>query len=155
MEKKRVLIADNNDVIRSLLEHAFRYIDLPCEVVTAEDSSTALKQVKQHQVDLAIVSYDLHGLDGLQVSERIRQQWPEVRLILMTDLGNNQPYKVRNWPAFDGFFTKPFSMTRFLEVVGYLLEPEKSPAIRFRTNGQNGWNQTESGVRHRPAVSSR
>jgi DNA-binding response OmpR family regulator len=114
-----------------------------------------LKHIKHHKVDLAVVSYDLHGLDGLQLSQLIRQRWPEVRLVLMTDLGNNQPYRVRNWPEFDGFFTKPFSMTRFLEVVGYLLEPERSRLTKFSTNGKNALAKNSSAFQLGPVLGNR
>ena len=53
-------------------------------VITAQDGQEALRRLDQIQFDVAVVDYDMPGMDGLKVLSSIREKHPGCIRILMT-----------------------------------------------------------------------
>lgn len=54
---------------------------------TAED---ALAFLERNECDVVLIDYNLPGMNGLQLLERIRGSWPEISAIIVTGLGDEQ-----------------------------------------------------------------
>ena len=76
-------------------------------------------------VAIAVVFTDVNmpgGLDGLQLSEMVRERWPEVRLIVTSGGGQVSPGDVRP-PG--SFIPKPYRLDQMIAAVRELAgEPE-------------------------------
>jgi CheY-like chemotaxis protein len=79
-----LVVEDNPDdgvlVVRSLDTFGIRKV---YAVETAEDALTFLAQ---HGCDIALVDYNLPGMNGLRLLERIRESWPDIRVVLITGI---------------------------------------------------------------------
>lgn len=86
MPKIRVLIAEDETSTRKLLH--FRLSHEPdLEVVgEAADGREALEQAFRLRPDVAVLDLNLPGMNGIQVTERIRSQQPYTQVILFTAL---------------------------------------------------------------------
>lgn len=84
MKPTRVLLADDHALvragIRSLLE------DLPGVAVVAEasDGRDALHMIGEHQPDVALLDIAMPGLNGIEAAVRIAEQFPDVRVIILS-----------------------------------------------------------------------
>jgi CheY-like chemotaxis protein len=78
---RRLLVVDDEEIIRSV------FMDLmgrECEVLEAATAEEALEQLKQGPVDLIVTDKNLPGLSGLELAQQARRLDPGSRVILMT-----------------------------------------------------------------------
>jgi len=84
--KFSILIVDDDKIVCSslkrVLENKEYYISL---VYTAED---ALQFITKETPDLFILDFKLPGIDGLQLLKMIKNQFPEMLVIMLTAYGN-------------------------------------------------------------------
>jgi CheY-like chemotaxis protein len=77
-----LVVEDNPDdgvlVARSLETFGIR------KVFAVETAEEALNLLRRHTCDVALVDYNLPGMNGLRLLERIRESWPDVRVVLVT-----------------------------------------------------------------------
>ncbi len=81
-----ILIIDDEEKIRNLLA---RIIGLEgFEVLQADGSKAALKQLEHHEVDVVLCDVKLPDGNGLALSKGIKSKYPSVEIILLTAYGN-------------------------------------------------------------------
>jgi DNA-binding NarL/FixJ family response regulator len=82
--KNRILVVDDHAVIR---EGLALLINLETDLVVfaeAENAEQALDILKQQPFDLAIVDISLEGTSGIQLTERIKSQFPHLPVLILT-----------------------------------------------------------------------
>ena len=78
----RILVADDESALRSLLEHVL--VAAGYEVLSVADGTAALELLGREPVDLLLVDVWMPGLDGLELLERLAREGRSVRAIVMT-----------------------------------------------------------------------
>jgi DNA-binding NtrC family response regulator len=101
-----ILIIDDDLVYRrlstSILQERFN-------VFTAEAPSIGFNILKTKKIDYVICDYRLPEMDGLQVLERIKTDYPHIELIMISDSGDmNTVIEALRRGAVD-YFKKPFT----------------------------------------------
>ncbi len=92
------------------------------EVTTASDGQAALDALKQTIPDLVFLDMEMPKLSGLEVLRRIRQEWPDVPVIIITAHGTiSLAVQAMKEGAAD-FITKPFENQQLNSVVAKALE---------------------------------
>lgn len=80
-----ILVVDDEDSVRRTFRDWLDGAALGCRILVAEDAERALVQANQHQIDLAILDWNLGaGNDGLKLLEDLQVFNPEVVAILIT-----------------------------------------------------------------------
>lgn len=81
----KVLIADDEPIIREGLKEALDWRSLGMEVVCeAEDGEEALELAVQFQVSVALVDMNMPFLDGIALMKELRKRLPECRFVIIT-----------------------------------------------------------------------
>ena len=104
--KIRILIVDDHAMVRQGLRLLIN--QEPDLVVCAEagNANEALEAVEQQQVDLAIVDISLEGTNGIQLTERIKSQYPNLPVLMLT-MHDEEIYVKRAFQAgARGYVTK-------------------------------------------------
>jgi DNA-binding NarL/FixJ family response regulator len=84
MNEIKLLLVDDQDLIRESL-HIVLDMDPEIQVVgLAENGQAALQLCEEHQPD--IVSMDIHMplMDGVEATRQIKTKWPHIRVIILT-----------------------------------------------------------------------
>jgi len=75
-----LLIVDDHEMVREGLRYAFSGTGI--EVIEASDGGTGLTLVFDEEVDIVLLDVDMPGLDALEVLDRIKQQEPDLPVLM-------------------------------------------------------------------------
>ncbi|QUY60813.1 response regulator transcription factor [Gulosibacter molinativorax] len=116
----RVLVAEDDERIRSLLERALR--ESGYSVDAHEDGESALFAAETETVDLLILDIMLPGaINGVEVCRRVRETNPSVPILLLTALSTPRHRVAGLDSGADDYLTKPFHLPELLARVRALL----------------------------------
>ncbi|MNI30089.1 Transcriptional regulatory protein DegU [compost metagenome] len=80
----KLLLVDDQDLIRESL-HIVLDMDPDIEVVgLAENGSVALKLCEEHQPDVVLMDIHMPIMDGVEATRQIKQHWPLIHVIILT-----------------------------------------------------------------------
>ena len=115
MNKKKILIADDEPIIIQVLEREFLYAEY--EVDTAIDGDIALAKIRENHYDAAIIDVRLPKIDGLTILKKIKSLRKDTVIIIMTAFGTikDAVYSMK-FGAYD-YITKPFDNDEILSKV--------------------------------------
>ena len=103
----RVLVVDDDptvaEVVASYLRRAGIDVDL------AADGVTALAVAGRARPDLVVLDLMLPGLSGLEVCSRLREQRPDLPIVMLTALGEESDRVLGLEHGADDYLVKPFS----------------------------------------------
>ncbi|MHC4158465.1 MAG: response regulator [Planctomycetota bacterium] len=84
VEKNRILIVDDHSIVRKgLIQLINQEADLMV-CAEAENAEQALEAVEKQHVDLAIVDISLEGMNGVQLTEKIKSHHPHLPVLILT-----------------------------------------------------------------------
>jgi sigma-B regulation protein RsbU (phosphoserine phosphatase) len=132
----RVLIAEDEPVARRLLDSTVR--ELGYEVTVAQDGREAWDVLRQpHAPRLAILDWQMPGLDGLELCRRLRADdtTSSIYVVLLTGQGGLENRVAGLRGGADDYLTKPFDVDELsarLAVGGRIAELQERLAARVR-----------------------
>jgi CheY-like chemotaxis protein/anti-sigma regulatory factor (Ser/Thr protein kinase) len=85
----KILVVDDDAVDREMARRCLREID-ELEVISAHDGEEALEAAAREQPDVVLTDLRMPGISGLELVERLADEYPLVPVILMTSQGNEQ-----------------------------------------------------------------
>jgi putative nucleotidyltransferase with HDIG domain len=115
MAGEKILIVDDEDVIRDLCDHVLSsegYI-----VTTVANGAMALEELGRAPADLLITDIKMPGMDGLELFERVKDRSIDLVTIFITGHGSLDTAIESLMRGVDGFVLKPFSQEVLLSVV--------------------------------------
>lgn len=121
MEKKRVIIVDDEMVLGQLLQAAFATLGGSIEVAVVPSAEQASAETEGQTIHLVVSDVILPGMSGLEFTGELKTKFPGLKIILVS--GANDP-KIREKAmsaGADAFFPKPVDMRDFLETASRLL----------------------------------
>ena len=129
-EKIRVIIADDHPIVRSglrLMLGMEEGIELVGEAV---DGSAALQLVGSLQPDVVLMDLRMPVMDGLEAIERIRTQWPQIAIIVLTTYDEDDLMLRSLQAGVRGYLLKESSLDTVLHAIAsaargdMLLQPD-------------------------------
>lgn len=108
MEKKKVLIVDDQNGIRVLLMEVFGSEGYT--TFQASNGRLALEIVKRDIPDLVLLDMKIPGMDGLEILKHIKTINRDIKVIMMTAYGELDMIKEATDLGALMHFTKPFDI---------------------------------------------
>jgi CheY-like chemotaxis protein len=119
MNKKYVLIADDDVLVLTVLKISLEYLLPDYQIITVKDGAMALAELEHQSFDLILTDYDMPRMNGLELAQAAHQISPNSQIILMT--GNHcyiDEIKTEAGSAnLNGFLAKPFTMWQLRETL--------------------------------------
>lgn len=98
----RLLIVDDLPIIVDGLLELFEQTDhLQLEVMRAYSGEEALEVLSRHRIDIVISDIKMPGIEGIELLQEIKSQWPACKVIFLT--GYNDFQYARNAITYGGF----------------------------------------------------
>lgn len=124
-EKIKVIIADDHqlfrDGIRSLLQKQ-SFIDVVAE---ASDGKELLEKLKNHEADVALVDISMPEMSGLEVINKIKNDYPALRFIVLTMHKDGQYVMQSAKAGAHGYLLKNVDEEELIRAVSLVHEGER------------------------------
>jgi CheY-like chemotaxis protein len=80
----KALIVDDSRLARMVMASAFRRVRPDWELIEAASADTALEALAAGSVDLALIDFNMPGMDGLELVARIRTAHPKMPVAVVS-----------------------------------------------------------------------
>jgi len=131
-EATRILVVDDDAKIRAVVRRGLSYEGY--RVVEATSGEEGLAKAREHLPDLVVLDVMLPGIDGLEVTRRLRAAGDETAILMLTARDEISDRVMGLETGADDYLVKPFSFEELLARVHALLRRRATPSgeiLRF------------------------
>ncbi len=122
MNKRRILIVDDEEAILVVLKSSLKKLGDEYEIHTIDNGLDALKLIEHTPFDVIVTDYQMADMNGLELLEAIRVIQPSSKVIMITAYGTgNLEAEARRLKAYE-YLTKPLEISAFREVIQSALD---------------------------------
>jgi two-component system, NarL family, invasion response regulator UvrY len=112
-----VLIVDDHELVRMGIRHVLDNCPEINVIAESENGESALKQVKEHNPDVVLLDMKMPGMDGWEVTRRLKKVNPEINIIVLTAATTDPlPARLLQLGA-RGYLTKESAADDMLEAI--------------------------------------
>ncbi|HEY3866285.1 MAG TPA: response regulator transcription factor [Solirubrobacteraceae bacterium] len=105
-ERLRIVIADDQTVVRQGLRMVLDVLDDLEVVADAADGEQAIAAVREHRPDAILIDLHMPVLDGVGATERIAGEYPEVAIVVLTTYADDETIIAALNAGARGYLTK-------------------------------------------------
>jgi len=114
---KKVLIVDDEETLtwsmaKSLSKDRDKY-----EVIIANNGKEALSHLKNNKIDLVISDIRMPDINGLDLLVKIKKEYPDTKVIIMTAYGSSDVQKEANRRGSLYYVEKPFEISDIRKII--------------------------------------
>jgi CheY-like chemotaxis protein len=122
---KKVLIVDDEETLtwsmaKSLSKDKDKY-----EVIIANNGREALAQLEKNKIDLVITDIRMPDINGLDLMVKIKKEYPQTKVIIMTAYGSSDVQKEANQRGSLYYVEKPFEISDIRKIIIDLIGKKK------------------------------
>lgn len=129
----KMILADDDYITREGLRDLIDWPGMGIEIVDeAEDGGEALKKAKLLNPDIIITDVVMPGMDGIKLTEMLKQQMPEVKVIMISAHQDIQFIKASIKLDTIDYILKPFNPEELKQVVRKVIDRIKSEKAEKR-----------------------
>ncbi|WP_309067467.1 response regulator transcription factor [Microbacterium sp.] len=130
MTQIRVVIADDDPLVRTALaQFLSRGPDLSV-VAQAEDGASAVAAVAEHRPDVVMMDVQMPGMNGIDATAEIGARWPSVRVLAVTTFETPETILPMLRAGAAGYVLKDSSVNEILDGVRHVHEGASSLSPR-------------------------
>ena len=112
-EKLHILIADDVQETRRNTRLMIATMDNVEVTAIASNGLQAVEMTKEYRPDIVILDMNMPNYDGAYALEKIKQDYPDAKIVVVTGFTN---YTFEKEQA-DAIFTKPYDLEPFIDTV--------------------------------------
>ena len=131
MQKRRIMIVDDEEDIRSLIRSA---LTSKYDVVEAQDGLDALSKLDLVEPDFVILDVMMPLMDGVEACNAIRRhpRYQDISVMFLSALKSKEDLKRGYGAGANLYLTKPFEPSRLVRNVDLFFETDPPPLQRKR-----------------------
>ena len=123
----RAMVVEDSPVAMRALANLLEMHSLIKCVGTASDGQEGLKLIEEYEPDLVLVDMEMPGLGGLGLVERLRKQFPAMRLVIVSTHEGHVWQQLSQRHGADAFMAKQRLHDNFAELLRRLFPGAGAP----------------------------
>ncbi|MDD7464740.1 MAG: response regulator transcription factor [Actinomycetaceae bacterium] len=116
-EKIRILIADDDSIVRETLTSLLNDQDGLEVVTTAVDGAQVFDRLTAYRVDVALLDVDMPVMGGIEVARKMAEKWPDITIIMLTAFEYEESLGQAIDVGVRGFLTKDIPAPELAELI--------------------------------------
>lgn len=112
----KILIVDDNDLMRTLLRGILRSEDYPT-VSEARNGIVALDSIAKEKPDIVFLDVIMPEMDGIETLQNIKERYPDIAVIMITGNPSKENVEESIQSGASGFIVKPFNSAKVLNTL--------------------------------------
>ena len=113
----RILVADDSDVTRNAIIKITNMVDDFEVIGEATNGEEAIQKTEELKPDIVLMDINMPIVNGLEATERISKEYPDVIVIIMSVQGGTEYLKKAMFSGAKEYIFKPFSMSELVDTV--------------------------------------
>ncbi len=122
-QKSRILIVDDEPVIREVLHERLSNAGFDCQV--ARNSAEALKQIRSAPYNLVLSDIAMPGGDGISLLRQIKNEQPDLDVVMLTGVVDVETAIRAIRLGASDYLTKPFNLEDVMLTIDRTLEKRR------------------------------
>ncbi|MBQ4270410.1 MAG: response regulator transcription factor [Clostridiales bacterium] len=137
MDKKKVLIVEDQVLVRKFIENALKDSDKYEASFSIKNADLADVYCQKNKIDLILMDvYTDLGASGLEAAARIKKQYPEIKIIVITSLPEFSFIKRAREIGVESFMYKEDEANSLISIMdrtmaGESVYPDKTPEVKI------------------------
>ena len=123
MDKKSILVVDDDPQTRKIIGEVLQVLGYPCE--EAPDGFEALELIRKERFALVLCDIRMPGMDGLQVMAEARKIWTDMPFIIITGFVEEYFYDQMIEAGAHDFVRKPFTANEIKTKIDRILKERR------------------------------
>ncbi len=123
MQSHRILIVDDDPLIRRQLEDLYR--ERNYEVDTVGGAEDAMSLLEEYEYGLAVIDLKIPGTDGISLTKQVRARWVDLDVIIVTGYASIKGAVEAIRHGASDYITKPFEREEILLATEKVLEKRR------------------------------
>jgi DNA-binding response OmpR family regulator len=104
----RILIVDDSSTTRSIVRKILSASKFPLEIADSPDGLKALQDVRERNVDIVLLDFNMPGFDGFEILSELRRLESRVAVVIMTATDDPGLAERAQMAGAAAFLKKPF-----------------------------------------------
>ena len=100
------MVVDDHPMIRSALVSMFNTRAYIKNIHEASDGLICIKKLNQVYVDIVLLDISMPNMNGIECIKEIKQNWPRVKVIILTQFSDDKYYRTLTSLGADGYLLK-------------------------------------------------
>ncbi len=110
---KSILIVDDSSLARMMMKNIISQSFSEWKIIEANNGDEGMKQADNNHVDMALIDFNMPGMNGIDLSAQLLEKHPEIKIHLVT--ANIQEKMRQRAEAMGiGFIMKPISKDKLV-----------------------------------------
>ncbi|NWG03857.1 MAG: response regulator [Syntrophaceae bacterium] len=122
---KKVLIVDDEETLTWSMARSLSKDKDKFEVMIANNGKEALNLLQKNEIDLVISDIRMPDINGLDLLVKIKKEYPQTRVIIMTAYGSSDVQKEANRRGSLFYVEKPFEISDIRKIIIDLIGKKK------------------------------
>jgi DNA-binding NtrC family response regulator len=119
MNGRKIMVIDDENIVGKMIKISFEQDGYAVEAFL--DAKSALERLKEEKFDVVITDLKMKDIDGMQVLNTIKQEAPEIKVIMITAFASLDAAVEAFRKSADDFFAKPIKIADLKTCVKKLL----------------------------------
>lgn len=122
-KKYTVLIAEDQLLFREMIINIFKEMDEFFVIASVDSGEEAIEFIKRKEVfpDLCLLDIQTQKLTGVIYAERLKDLFPKMKVVLLTDLASESFIEKALSVGIDGYVLKESSLEQFKQMLRFII----------------------------------
>ncbi|MBF0369687.1 MAG: response regulator [Magnetococcales bacterium] len=116
MDKKTAMIVDDSSLARMMVRKIFATNFKEWNLIEAKNGDEALNKISEVSLDLALIDFNMPGMNGIELAEKLMTQKTDVVIHLVT-ANIQERMRMRAESMGIGFIKKPVSVDKIKTIL--------------------------------------
>lgn len=112
-----ILVAEDDEIIRTLLDGIIRKKFPDVSVFLAEDGRVGVELFRKHAPQIVITDINMPGMNGIEMAREIRSTGAATRIIVASAYDDAEFYAAFDKIGISAFIVKPINFEKFFAAI--------------------------------------